>query len=286
MNKKKVLLLLSGVFCLGLCPAAISAEKEWVNSADLSDWEGMVQLNTQGVHSGSSSFELYGTYPTELISSRMIPIDPAKTYTFSAWMRSLDDATPASSYMGLRLYDENKREITVRHITPFPNTETTLAADVAQGATELWVYKKEAWLERKTASIALNAQEDYSDLPNFEISPRVKELIDEGDRYRILLHGSIAKDYPALTPVRLHSPWGAPMYHIVAGWREAQWTAFTNVIKGEAVQGMSKDQFWPGTQYVRPFIWFGNWNRIPEKDARLLIDDIHFTERIVQEGVQ
>ena len=32
--------------------------------------------------------------------------------------------------------------------------------------------------------------------------------------------------------------------------------------------------------------WFGNYNRIPEPGARLLVDDIHFTERIVQEGVQ
>jgi hypothetical protein len=49
------------------------------------------------------------------------------------------------------------------------------------------------------------------------------------------------------------------------------------------LQGISKfgtpaNQFWKGTKYVKPFFDFGNWDRIPPKGARLLVDDITFTK--------
>ena len=36
--------------------------------------------------------------------------------------------------------------------------------------------------------------------------------------------------------------------------------------------------FWKGTAYVRPFIWFGNWNRLPKKGAKLLVDGFSMEE--------
>jgi hypothetical protein len=47
---------------------------------------------------------------------------------------------------------------------------------------------------------------------------------------------------------------------------------------GIAKSGTPIDKFWAGTKYVRVFVWFGNWNRKPEKGAKLLVDDIKFTE--------
>ena len=44
-------------------------------------------------------------------------------------------------------------------------------------------------------------------------------------------------------------------------------------------------RFWKGTAYVRPFIWFGNWNRLPKKGAKLLVDGFSMEEVSVSQKV-
>ncbi|MCK5844164.1 MAG: hypothetical protein KAG97_05605 [Victivallales bacterium] len=239
----------------------------------------MVKFNTEMKYSGKGSFVLFGKYPTELISSRMFSIDMKRTYTLSAWLRSMDDKLPASAFMGLRMFDENKKPITIKNVGVINKTETTLSSDAKKGGKELQVAKNGKWLDVKHACVAFNAEPKYRDLPNYDLSSRIEKVIDEGEQYKIVLKNALRKDYPKGTRVRLHSPWGAPLYWVASGWMPAKWKKFAVTLKGEAHYGASSYQFWPGTKFARVFVWFGNYNKIPKKGARLLVDDIEFTSK-------
>ena len=276
-----------GVLILGMCffnsTGATEKEQILLKGDDISEWKGMVKINTSVKHSNIGSFELYGKYPTELISSQMFPVDMNKTYIISAWMRSLDDHFPASANLGMRMYDKDRKEIKINNECSYPDTETSTAADSVIGSKELLVVKNPEWLKIKHSLIAFNIKEQYQDLPNFDLSPQIEKLIDEGARYKVVLRGPLEKTYPAGTKIRLHSPWGAPFYWGADGWMPMEWKNFSNTIKGEAQNGTPKDKFWKGTKYVRIFVWFGNWNRIPKEEARLLVDDIKFISMEAEE---
>lgn len=254
--------------------ATYAQSVDLVDSNDPSKWEGLVVVNSEVKHSKENSFELYGKYPTELITKDMIAVDMDKAYTLSAWLRTLDSALPACGNIGLRMYDKDKREIKIANVDAFANTESRLVGDVVQGAKEFLIEKNPLYLEIKTVSIAFNAKDDYSDLPNFDISPRVSKVVDLGENYKVILSSPMPKSYKAGTKIRLHRPWGAPLYWIRMGWYPPEWTHVTNTMKSEAVYGAPIDKFWHGTKYVRVFVWFGNWNLKPKDGAKLLVSDI------------
>ena len=253
--------------------------RDLVNDEDPAAWEGMVKVNAEVKRAGAGSFELFGEYTTSLIAKEFIPVAPDKTYVLSSWLRSLAEQPPASANFGLRMYDKDKRPIHINNVSVCPNTATKLAVAAAPGATELLLVRPAGFVAPEFSTVAFHATDDFSDLPNFDLSPEVTTLAEEGDRVRLTLKAPLEKDYPAGTPVRLHSPWGAPCYWIADGWLPTDWKEFTTTFRGEARTGTSIDQFWRGTRYVRPFVWFGNYNRTPKSGARLLADDIRFTEQ-------
>ncbi len=259
--------------------ASYAQSVDLVDSNDPSQWEGLVVVNSQITHSKENSFELFGKYATELTTKRMIPIDMKKTYTLSAWLRTLDPNIPACGNIGLRMYDKDKREIKIAHVNAFVGTESKLVSDALKGAKEFFIEKNPIYLEIKTVSVAFNAKDDYSDLPNYNLSPRVSKIVDNGENYKVILSAPMPKSYKAGTKIRLHQPWGAPLYWLKMGWYPPEWTNVTNTMKGEAVFGTPIDKFWHGTKYVRVFVWFGNWNLKPKDGAKLLVSDIDFIQK-------
>jgi hypothetical protein len=177
----------------------------------------MVKTNGQIRRSGNGSFELYGKYQTELVCKQMIPVDFAKTYKLSVWMRTFDQALPASGYCGLYMYDKNHRRININNVFAFPGTETELIATAAVDSKELLVPQNMEWFKFKDSAIAFNIKDDYSDLPNFELI-RVDKIIEEDKHFRVILQSALKKSYPAKTKIRLHSPWNAPFYWVASGW--------------------------------------------------------------------
>ena len=259
--------------------ATYAKSVDFVDSNDPSLWEGAVVVNSEVIHSKENSFELFGKYATEIITKDYIPIDMTKTYTLSAWLRTLDPNLPASGNIGLRLYDKDKREIKIANAAAFPGTESKLVGDATKGSKEFLVEKNPVYLKMKNVSVSFNAKDDYSDLPNYDNSPRIAKITDIGDSYKITLLAPMEKTYKAGTKIRLHQPWGAPLYWLKMGLYPAEWTNVTNTMKGEAKYGTPIDKFWRGTKYVRVFVWFGNWNLKPKDGAKLLISDIDFIEK-------
>lgn len=263
--------------CLSGCTTLKINKHSFMNCEDTSGWEGMVKVNKQLKHSGDGCFELYGKYRTELLYSKLIPVDVNEEYNLSAWMRTLDERYPASAYLGLYMYDKNKKVINIHNVGIHPDTETTLAKDVHKGSKELHVIKNPKWTKVPYKAVAFNVESQYQDLPNYNISPQIENIIDDGEQYKVVLKTPMNEAYPAGTKVRLHFPWGMPFLYGASGWMPAEWKEFSISLKGEAQSGNVRDQFWRGTKYVRVFIWFGNWNRKPESEARLLVDDINFS---------
>lgn len=250
---------------------------ELINDEDGAMWAGKVLLNREIKRSGEFSFESFGKYPTETIVQEFIQVNSNESYTLSCFMRSLNAEQPASAYFGLRMYDKDKRPIVICNVGAKANSESVLAAPAASGDQHLLVKAVDGWLGGGHAAVAFAVLPDYADLPNFAISAGIKEITAVGDTLKVELKAPLKMDFPAGTAVRLHSPWGAPFYWVANGWLSGEWQEFKTVIKGMAVSGTPADQFWTGTCYVKPFFWFGNWDKIPKEGARLLVDDIHFT---------
>lgn len=289
-NFKKILILIIAINLIGCVNTGkqktqdAEYEKVKTESLNLIDcenpkaWEGKVLLNTKIKRSGKYSFETYGKYPTRTDYKDFIPIDPTKTYTLSCYMRSLDPEEPASGYMGLYMYDENKRLITINTVAGNAETESELVEPAIKGSTEITIKKNEKCLSYKNWCLAFNAKTEYADLPNFDLSPKGKDMLVDANQIKLILTSPLKKNYDAGTRIRIHSPWGAPFYWAAQGWMPGEWKEFSISLNGITPHGTSNAKFWKGTKYVKPFIWFGNWDRIPKAGAKLLVDDFTFTE--------
>lgn len=214
-----------------------------------------------------------------LILDRAIPIDPQKTYELSATMRSVDGQKPASANFGIYMYTADHRQIGLRNVSNYPGTETTLLKPLEKGSRELWLKEAAAWKQpAKQYRAALHAKEDFSDLPNFHLSPRLETLEKTDDGWKATLMEPSEADYPAGTPVRQHSAWGPGLYWVANEWVPTEWKTYSTTLHGIAPSGNSLTQFWKGTAYVRIMVRYGNWDRIPEEGAELLIDNLSFRE--------
>lgn len=244
-------------------------------------WTGKVEYAPEHEREGKGPcFVLYGRYPTPLIYKEYFPVDPQKTYVVKASFRTLDEKLPASAYMGLELYDAQKRKICFRNVAIFKDTYSEVVS-ARKGDRFMIVKNNDLYLRLKHCAAAFNVKKDLSDLPNFEVSPQFgKRTLQKDGTIRIELKGKLKKSYPAGTPTRLHSPWGTTLYFLASGWMPAG----DGVDRSASLYGImttpgtSSKQFWMGTKYVRPFIWFGNWNRRPKEGAKLLVDGFSFEE--------
>lgn len=265
-----------GIFLLAGCAAP---QELIVDRENLKNWKGKVEPVPQYERGKGPCFVLYGKYPTPLIYNKYIPIEDGKIYTYKVSLRTLDEKLPASGYMGFYLYDAKKRSMTFRNVSILKNSESEVVS--AKKGDKFLIIKKMADFKRfKRFIVAFNIKKDFSDIPNFDISPSVSKLVDNGDgNLRIELRTPLKKDYPSGTLTRFHSPYGAPLYGLASGWMPSgDGKECVAVLKGiHSTPGASGAKFWKGTKYARPFVWFGNYNRKPQKGAKLLVDGMSLT---------
>lgn len=278
MMKTLLMLVLTAMTASGLHAAELLTGTE-----DPASWKGMVQFAPESIRGRGPCFVLYGKYPTALIYQKLIPVDPAKTYELKVSFRSVSEDLPASAYLGVELYDAQKRLIAIRNMWARAGSESEVVSARA-GESFLTLRMIPDFAKFKTCVVAFGAQKDLSDRPNFELSARcagMKE--DEDGNLRIELKKPLEKSYPAGTPTRFHAYYPHSMYDLVSGWVPAGPGADHTIrlySEGYAPGGTGGKtrQFWKGTKYFRPYIWFGNWNRKPKPGAKLLVDGWSVTE--------
>lgn len=273
MNK-----LLAGILIIWTISFAFAQEVvDLVNCENPSEWTGRVILNREYKRSGEFSFETSGPgYPVKTEYKELIPIDVDGMYVMTCYMRSLDSENPASGYMGLYMFDKDKNPIYQNAVEVLADTESELIGRVDEGSDFLLVKKNMNYLTQEHCVVAFNVKDYYLDLPNHDLSPKVKAIEFGGDHLIIRLRSPLKKSYSVGTRIRLHTQWRAPFYWAAEGWMPDKWKKFSVTLNGISDFGTSDKKFWKGTAYVKPFIWFGNWNRKPKAGAKLLIDDIRF----------
>ena len=279
--KRLSTLLLLGVITLCAAPRQLLLHPEKADS-----WTGKVEFAPGSARKGKGPcFVLYGSYPTALNYKELIPVSPDKAYILKASFRTMDPALPASAYLGVDVFDKNKRRIAYCNLQNLAGTESVVVS-AQKGKKFLIIRKFENFRKFRQFVVAFGARKDYSDIPNFDLSPRCKGLkLDPSGHLRVELHSPLQKEYAPGTPTRFHSPWNPGLYYLAQGWvppgsGEERIVRLQGISTYPGATG-SKNRnfkFWKGTAYVRPFIWFGNWNRIPRKGAKLLVDDFSFEE--------
>jgi len=258
----------------------ISKNIHLIPPGNLATWSGMIETNTDIVHDGSFSYVLYGKYPTEIAASNMIPVSMQKTYTYSVYMRARESKYPVRAFVGFRVYDKDKKEILYNHVTVLPDTETMLLELASSGDTVITAAPAGNILSSKEAVIAFKIKDNYEDLPNYNISPLIKEIKEEHNVLKITLTSPIQNTYEKGTRIRLHSRYGPPHYSAVNTGSKPfteKWEQYSCTFLGEARTGHEAKKFWRGARYVRPFIWFGHYSFTAASEARLHIDSIQFT---------
>jgi hypothetical protein len=123
-------------------------------------------------------FVLYGGYPTALNYKDLIAVSPEKAYILKASFRSLDPKLPASAYLGVDVFDKEKRRIGYYNIQVLYHTDSEVVS-AKKGDKFLTIRKFEMKKKIGRFRVAFNTRKDYSDIPNFDLSPMGKSLKED-----------------------------------------------------------------------------------------------------------
>lgn len=173
--------------------------------------------------------------------SKKFMVDTAKTYRLSGEFRVVGVESPVGEFtLGFDPYDEQVRKINIINILMVKNASLAeLAAPVMDGDSTLILRGGTEWKLYPHFSLAFNAQEDNSDIPNFDISPRIKldsiKHRDDGD-IELTLIAPIKASYPAGIKVRLHSDGPLNIYACGFGKLTGQWQTLSGTISGSEGQ--------------------------------------------------
>lgn len=222
------------------------------------------QANIKTVEDGV--FEITGR--TSLVSPTILKIDPAKTYKISGQLRQIAGEKIRTN-IGFMGFDEKKRVLPTFTFNVIAGSDTELIEDIKPTDTTLKVKDAAKWKKYiKYSRIALNAADDYSDIPNFTyIAQEIKDVQKDGDVWVVTLDKPAGNEAKAGSKVRLHADGGyiytGGTYVPVPG---GDWEKFSGSIKGYGKYGFSAYKAWPpGTIYARIVI-LANWNSSSSSD--------------------
>ena len=185
-------------------------------------------------------------------------VDKSGTYRISGEFRisGVPGNKLGNFFFGFAPYTADNRLIHPETIRPINTGIWLLAKAVSPGDTCL-ILKNTDWkINTQYLCIAFDARKDFSDLPNFALSPRLKKTpaVKNADgTFTITLTAPMKFSRPAGTPVRLHS---ADANHIYAAGKNLgltdQWQKLDGTVSGEAVRGAVSDRWWHGTRSAAP----------------------------------
>lgn len=198
-----------------------------------------------------------------LFANQRLTLDPAKKYRLSGEFRCIQGKSPLI-YLGYAPFDAKNRRIRPANVLTQKNSITELAEDVKAGDKVLKIKDASKWdLIYAHNNIAFNAQEDFSDLPNFDVIGIEKGGITKvGDVWEVKLKTASRKAYPAGTKVRQQKDGGTYIYNASVGSPVKQeWVTRSGLISGEILKEMNggnNQRLWPGTKSVQVMVMFLN----------------------------
>lgn len=215
---------------------------------------------------------------TFMESRKLFDIDPSKIYKLELEAKNLTDV-PARIYFGFEMYDaDGKRKIRRENIQIVHGTFCTVVKDVKKGDSAVFVDGGAAkWTNKKGTVIAIDAQKDCSDLPNFKLLfGSIKSIEKTAEGYKVTFNGGCPYAIAAGTGLRLHRA-GGLMY--TGGAAKLTGGKFTEM-KGKVTGQLSRPGFeyhiWSKYAKKASVIILANWGSNSEvefKDIELEIDD-------------
>ena len=211
-----------------------------------------------------------------LYSKNVIAINPTKTYTYSITIRQASGSSPSSVHFGFIPYDDEEHRIRMAHVTYIKGTSGTLVEDVKPSDLVIKIKPAKAknWIVAGGWVICFKAKDDYSDLPNKNISPVMKSIVNKNGILEITLRSKCKQKFPAGTKVRIHAK-GGYIYTGSLAKAPEKWKTFSGTVKGILPHGWN-NKSWPyTTACARPMI-LANWNN---KKGIIEIKDIKVEEK-------
>ena len=210
-----------------------------------------------------------------LFSVKNFTLDPAKKYQISGDFRQIG-GKQLIVYLGFAPFNAKNRPVTASSVNVVKDTLTEVAEDAKKGDQVIKVRDASKWNTKgKYSSIAFNAKEDFSDLPNFNqwptIIPNAKK---NGEVWEILLKKPLNKNIPAGTLVRQHSDGSSYIYAAGLAKLTDKWIPRKGVITGIAPSGNVSNKLWKGTATVKVVIIFTSG----DADSEVLFRNIKVTE--------
>ena len=254
----KLSLSIVAALCAAAAGSAFAEELAAVKSSG-----DFVQAKQVTCENGVFAFKGKGT----LESTAFIKVNPDKKYRISGEFRAREGTVPARLYFGFEPCDAGGQRIRPQHIHVISGSQTVTAADAKKGDKNLTVLKA-AW-DAKTpySHVALHAEDNLFDLPNYDVLPVARGGVQaEGDTLKIALAAPLKTDLPAGTKVRQHLDGDGYIYCAGKSFLKEQWEARSGVVSGFTNDVRSDKQFWPGTAKVRILILAtgGNPNSVTE----------------------
>ena len=187
------------------------------------------------------------------MGKELIKIDPDGEYEFSAEICSGGDRDNYA-FIGLALYDSKKRLISHSSLDYVSGSEAVTAAPVKKGDKSMLLKNAGDWetfMKKGARIIAMNANPDYSDLPNFDRCYTLTKIIRKDGLAEVQFSVPATKAYPEGTSVRLHRDGGYHWCLMEFGKIPPEWKTVSSRISGMAVRGVPKNQFWKTACYAK-----------------------------------
>ena len=199
-----------------------------------------------------------------MLTTAKFAVDPAKTYAVQVEASAKQpDGKSSWVLVGYDVFDKNGKQITSSHVGAIGGTLTTVAEDAPKGATVIKL-KDGSKYRKASAVLAFDAKEDFSDLPNYNISPAVKNIAKQGDVWEITLSSPLKTDIKAGTAVREHGQ-GGYLYVISLG-AKAEPIAKSGSVKGIATSGWGGGM-WPAGAATARFLILVDWSNVPNMET-------------------
>ena len=237
---------------------------------------GKVPMQGMEMATGADGRHCFEVNPSAkvLFSPDFIEVDSESSYVLSAEMTCASADGKIS--VGLVPYDAAKQLISYSSLAYAEGSEAVLAEDAAKGATTLVFEGVKDWetlRKRYFRIIAMNAKDDFTDLPNRELCYYIKEIVQDGTCSKVTLNHPIAKPYKAGTKCRLHRDGGYLWSLMENGKATTVWKTYSATVGGMSSRGVPMNQFWKGTKYVKIALMYNGGN------APLHIDKLSFSKQ-------
>ena len=199
-----------------------------------------------------------------MLTTAKFTVDLEKEYTVQVEASAKQpDGKSSWILVGYDVFNKDGKQITSSHVGVLKDTLTSVVEDAPKGATVIKL--KDASKYRKAAAVlAFDAKEDFSDLPNFDISPAVKDIAKKDDVWEITLSSPLKKDIKAGTAVREHGMGG--YLYVATPNVKADPVSRTGTVKGISKSGWLGSQ-WPAGTATARFLILVNWHAAPNMET-------------------